>query len=69
MRQSAEKLPRKRKTYAELKEAARNEALEWDWLAGRVPMSYSEIADAQVHFRKLSRRYGLLREFEENGIC
>ena len=31
--------------------------------------SYSEIVYYQNTFHKLGKRYGLLREFHENGIC
>lgn len=30
--------------------------------------SYSELADWQAYFEKLGKRYGLTREFKENGI-
>ena len=32
-------------------------------------MSYEAVAVAQFHFEQLGRRYGLLTEFRENGIC
>ena len=30
--------------------------------------SYGELAEVQKRFEKLGKRYGLLREFRENGI-
>lgn len=30
--------------------------------------SYSELVEAQAYFEKQGKRYGLLREFRENGI-
>lgn len=55
-------------SYNERKEAARNEAIDWeDWKAGR-NLSYGEFAEWGNYFENLGRRYGLLREFRENGI-
>ena len=31
--------------------------------------SWGEVAEWQSKFEKLGKRYGLLREFRENGIC
>lgn len=56
-------------TYAEKKEKARNEAIEWSFWAGENPLSYEGLAIACNHFYKLGKRYGLLKEFRENGIC
>lgn len=54
--------------YAEKKEEARAEAQEWQaqWFA--LVMSWEDCAEASAHFERLGRRYGLLREFRENGI-
>ena len=57
------------KTYAERKEAARQEAIDWQLDFGNHNYSYSELADYQDHFRSLGKRYGLLKEFRENAIC
>ena len=57
-----------RKSYAELKEAARQEAMEWqDWLSDHA-VSYGGLAIALAHFENLGRRYGLIQEFRENAI-
>ena len=56
-------------TYQENKKAARNEAIEWQFTTAQEPMYWSELAEWQEHFERLGRRYGLLREFRENGIC
>jgi len=54
--------------YATRKEAAREEAIDWqDWL-GENSVSYEGLAIATNYFEKLGRRYGLLREFRENAI-
>ena len=56
-------------TYQENKKAARQEAIEWQNWASEVSMSWGECAYWNEHFERLGRRYGLLREFHENGIC
>ncbi len=56
------------KTYQQLKQAAREAAIDWqDWQAEQ-NLSYGELAVWQDHFEKLGRRYGLIREFRENAI-
>lgn len=58
----------KRKTYQELKEAARQEAIDWqEWMAEQ-NLSYGELAEYAARFEATGRRYGLLREFRENAI-
>ena len=55
-------------TYETKKEMARQEAI--DWQNGlRDNRSYEEMREAAEHFEKLGKRYGLLKEFRENGIC
>ena len=56
------------KTYQQLKEAARQEAMDWqDWLSEN-SVSYEGLAIATAEFEKLGRMYGLTNEFRENGI-
>lgn len=57
-----------KKTYQEMKEAARQEAIEWQNNVFNHQFSYGEFAEAGEHFYDIGRRYGLLREFRENGI-
>lgn len=57
-----------RKSYADLKEAARQQAIDWQMAAAEQNLSYGELADAQAHFENLGRRYGLIQEFRENAI-
>ena len=57
-----------RKYYNRLKESARTEAFEWQLTSGDYPMSYNELAEASVRFYTLGKRYGLLKEFSDNGI-
>ena len=58
-----------KKSYQENKKAARAEAIEWQLTTAQEPMYWSELAEWNEHFERLGRRYGLLREFHENGIC
>ena len=56
-------------TYQQKKEAARQQAIDWQDWSHEQNLSYGELAEAGEHFEKLGRRYGLLQEFRENGIC
>ena len=58
----------KRTYYNRLKAAARTEAIEWHFAYGDESMSYRELAEAGERFYTLGKRYGLLKEFRENGI-
>ena len=57
-----------RNDYNRLKEAARQAAIEWQLTFGDNPMSLNEFADVCQRFYTLGKRYGLLKEFSENGI-
>lgn len=50
------------------KERARQEAIEWQMDFENHDYSLQELFEAQMHFTKLARRYGLTDEFIENGI-
>lgn len=54
--------------YQEGKAKARDEAIQWSCDFGEHNYSYSELADFTDRFTKLGKRYGLLREFRENGV-
>lgn len=56
------------RTYQQKKEAARNQAIEWQGTFAQQNYSYGELADWAAHFEHLGRRFGLLTEFRENGI-
>ena len=56
-------------TYQQGKERARERAIEWQLDYNNHNYSYGELADFYEYFRRLGKRYGLLREFHENGIC
>ena len=56
------------KTYQELKNKAREEAKAWQLDFMNNNYSYEEFFEAQLEFVKLAKRYGLTKEFKENGI-
>lgn len=60
---------KERLRYQRMKRRARNTAIYWQEKFSEKSMSYEELAKAQSHFEKLGKRYGLLAEFRENGIC
>ena len=51
------------------KSQARQRAMDWQIEASTKSMSYQELAYYGSLFYKLGKRYGLIREFKENGIC
>ena len=60
---------KERLRYQRMKRRARNTAIVWQEQFAEKAMSYEELAEAQSYFEKLGKRYGLLAEFRENGIC
>lgn len=54
--------------YQMAKEAARNKAVEWQSDFESHDYSYGELAYWGNYFSSLAKRYGLVREFRENGI-
>lgn len=54
--------------YRELKERARQKAIDWQLEDSDYPYSYGGISILTDYFYRLGKRYGLLREFRENGI-
>lgn len=55
--------------YQKAKARAREMAQEFSSEISEMNPSWWDICDAQDRYEKLGRRYGLLREFRENGIC
>lgn len=51
-----------------MKAAAREEAIEWQNNECGHNISYGELYEIGEHFYNIGKRYGLLREFRENGI-
>lgn len=54
--------------YRARKLQARQEAIDYQSEAGERCLSYSELAERTNYFERLGKRYGLLKEFRENGI-
>jgi len=50
------------------KAEARQKAIDWQAWQGRRSMSTTEVMRWAEYFRVLGKRFGLLREFKENGI-
>ena len=59
----------KGKNYNERKSNLIEIAKEWQLDFGYLGWSYSEYAEIMNYFYKNAKRYGLLKEFRENGIC
>ena len=56
------------KTYQQRKETARSEAIQYQHAIQGEAMSYNEYIYITSYFYKLGKRYGLIKEFKENGI-
>ena len=54
--------------YQRAKQKAREEAMQWQHDFVNHSYSYSDMADFTSHFEKKAKRYGLIKEFRENGI-
>lgn len=59
----------RKKTYKQHKDAARAFAIETQNRISDNAFSYDEIERITTPLRFLGKRFGLLREFKENGIC
>lgn len=56
------------KTYAERQADLVNTARRWQY-ENAPGLSYGEMEMVDAWFERMGRRYGLLRDFRENGIC
>lgn len=56
------------KTYNERKAEVRQEAIEWQKDFSNNNYSWGELAFWQSYFSMMGKRYGLTREFREEGI-
>ena len=54
--------------YQKAKNRARDKAIEWQHDFGNHNYSYGELAYYTEYFERLAKRYGLVREYRENGI-
>jgi hypothetical protein len=56
------------KTYLQIKNKVRNDAITWQNIQSRKNCSYEEIIIWQEYLQTMAKRYGLLKEFKENGV-
>lgn len=56
------------KSYQEKKEAARQKAIDWQLNDSDYPYSCEGWVIIGEYFYKIGKRFGLLKEFRENGI-
>ena len=54
--------------YERAKEALRDFAIQWQYDLANFAYSYSDLIEYGDFFREYGKKYGLLREFRENGI-
>ena len=55
-------------TYEKGKAKAREEAQTWQHIFYEYSYSFFDLYIIAQHFEKLAKRYGLIKEFKENGI-
>lgn len=55
-------------TYTQQKQNVRSKAIEWHYDFCNHSYSYEELAVFACYFNKLAKRFGLIKEFKENGI-
>lgn len=55
-------------SYQKQKAAVREKAIDWQADFCMDSYSWEELADWYDYFEKLAKRYGLIKEFKENGI-
>lgn len=54
--------------YQQMKEKTRDEAIAWQTAFSGESLSYGELCEIYEKLEEKARRYGLLREFAENGV-
>lgn len=62
------KVERVKKTYKQLKNEARQKAIDMQNDIADKALSWWDVSQLGDYFEKLGKRYGLLKEFRENGI-
>ena len=58
----------KKYSYQEMKDKARQIAIDWQNEQSDISLSWEGVAIACAYFERLGKRFGLIREFRENGI-
>lgn len=64
----AKQKPYNKNDYNERKERARAIAQYWQYNFSNNAMTYGALLAWQNYFETLGKRYGLIKEFKENGI-
>jgi hypothetical protein len=59
----------KGKTYSECKNCLEELAKSYQIIASELPLTYGEVYLLGNFFEHNGKKYGLLQEFRENGIC
>ena len=54
--------------YQQANERAKQKAVDWQLTFSENSYFMSDSADFGAYFEKLGKRYGLIKEFKENGI-
>ena len=54
--------------YQDKKEQVRQEAIDWQMKFNNQKYGYLQLAEFSDYFSIMGKRYGLLKEFRENGI-
>lgn len=62
-------LGRKLTAYEKRQTLARELAIQWQYELCEEPYDFHDQCKASFFFEEIGRKYGLLREFKENGIC
>lgn len=57
------------KTYSEKKDLIRSIAIQWQADFEKFNYSWMQLSGWEDFFREYGKKYGLLTEFHENGIC
>ena len=57
------------RNYQERRADLQEKAIQYSYSWQETCFSYGELSTIQTFFEKNGRRYGLIKEFEENGIC
>lgn len=54
--------------YKEKQKTLTNKAIDTQYLLSMIPCSWYDLANIDEYFSRYGKRYGLLKEFRENGI-
>ena len=55
--------------YEAKKDEIRQQAIDYQYMFSLISMTYGDLAEVGDYFTRYGKKYGLLKEFRENGIC